>query len=252
MSTNSKKVIINKEYNPYILNSVVKRYWYWPLIFILIFTCFSYLFLRYTKAIYESSSLIQIENTDQAKQIIDVENINSKNNVSSEIELLKSQLLFEKAIDKLNMNVSLFSKGKILTEELYLMSNFNVQPYSLNDSTLCNIPIYVKLDKEKVYLTYTFNGLKYSVNGNLNTNIKNKHFNVVIKSSNIKDFQISSDANKLYFTFNEKGSLVERLLPGLIINPINLDAKTIQISYQSYNPVLCNDIVRVVTEAFFE
>ena len=162
MATNSKKVIINKEYNPYILNSVVKRYWYWPLFFVFIFTCFAYLFLRYTKAIFESSSLIQIENTDQAKQIIAVENINSKNNVSSEIELLKSQLLFEKAIEKLNMNVSLFSKGKILTEELYLMSSFNVQPYALNDSTLCNVPIYVKFENGKVNLSYTFNSKKYS------------------------------------------------------------------------------------------
>ncbi len=252
MGTSSKKVIINKEYNPYILNSVVKRYWYWPLFFVFIFTCFAYVFLRYTKAIFESSSLIQIENTDQAKQIIDVENINSKNNVSSEIELLKSQLLFEKAIDKLNMNVSLFAKGKILTEELYLLSTFNVQPYSLSDSTLCNVPIYVKLENKKVNLSYTFNGIKYAVSGNLNSNIISKHFNIVIKSSNIDEFQISSDANKLYFTFNEKGTLVERLLPGLIITPINLEAKTIQISYQSYNPVLCNDIVRVVTEAFFE
>lgn len=90
-----------------------------------------------------------------------MENINSKSNVSSEIELLKSQFLFEKAIDKLNMNVSLFSKGKILTEEMYRTSSFNVQPYSLNDSALCNVPIYVEyMGNNRIRLNYELHGQK--------------------------------------------------------------------------------------------
>lgn len=252
MSTSERKFIINKDYNPHILRSVIRRYWYWPIMFVLLFICFAFIYLRYTKAIFASNSLIQIENTDQGKEILDLENINSKNNVSSEIELLRSQFLFEKAIDKLNMNVSLFSKGKILTEEMYHMSSFNVQPYSLSDSTLCNVPIFIEFEDNIVNLKYVFNGVNYALSGKLNENLKNQHFNIVIKSSDPEGFREASNDNKLYFTFNEKQALVKRLLPGLIIVPINIEAQTVQISYQSYNPVLCNDLVNAVTEAFFE
>jgi hypothetical protein len=253
VGSSERKIIINKEYNPHILSSVLRRNWYWPLAFIFLFFCFAFLYLRYTKAIYSSNTLIQIENKDQAKEVLNMENINSKSNVSSEIELLKSQFLFEKAIDKLNMNVSLFSKGKILTEEMYRTSSFNVQPYSLSDSALCNVPIYVEYTgNNRIRLNYELHGQKISLDGSLNDVIQNSHFKIVVKTASIGAFKFASEANQLYFVFNERKALIDRLLPGLIIVPINLEAKTIEISYQAYNPVLCNDIVSAITSAFFE
>ena len=39
--------------------------------------------------------VIQIDNEDNARDIIDIENINSKqNDISSEVELMRSQLMF--------------------------------------------------------------------------------------------------------------------------------------------------------------
>ena len=62
--------------------------------------------------------IIQLGNKDNAKDIIEVENINMKGeDISPDIELLRSQFLFEKAIQLINFNVSFYAKGQFLTEE---------------------------------------------------------------------------------------------------------------------------------------
>jgi len=244
--------IINKEFNPQLLRSVIRRYWYWPVLFIFFFSGLAFFYLRYTKSVYESSTVIQIENTDQGKEILAVENINSKNNISSEVELMRSQFLFEKAIDKLNMNVSLFSKGKILTEEMYRMSPFNVQPFELLDSALCGLPVNIHYENGTVKLNYSFQGQNYSASGKLESHIRSKHFDVVFKANDLQGFANSSRENQLYFTFNNRASLTQRLLPNMTIVPVDVAAKTIQISYRGNNPMLCNDIIQAVSTAFFE
>jgi tyrosine-protein kinase Etk/Wzc len=247
-----KKILINKDFNPFILQSVLTRYWYWPIVFIIVMVTLAFTYLRYTKSLYESMTIVQIEDKDQGKEILAVENINKSSSISKEIELLKSELLFEKAVQKLNMNVSLFSKGKILTEELYHSSSFNVQPYFLKDSSLCGVPIYVSYTNNQVELSYLHGGNKKSVQGKLDQHIINEDFDVVFKSSDLESLKDALNENQLYFIFNSPKELIQRLLPNLMIQIVDPEAKTIQISYRSYNPKLCNDIVDVVTKAFFE
>ncbi len=62
------------------------------------FASFAYIYLRYTKPTFESSMILQLGDKDNAKDILDIENINSRDNeLSSVVELLRSELLFERA-----------------------------------------------------------------------------------------------------------------------------------------------------------
>jgi capsular exopolysaccharide synthesis family protein len=197
--------------------------------------------------------VLQIGSQDNAKDILSVENVNAKtDNVSSEIELLKSQFLFEKAVERINYNVSLFSKGQLLTEERYNTSSFNVQPYSLLDSGLINLPVFVDFDGKQVTLTYDFNGNKNKVSGKLGQHLKNQHFDVVIKVSSLDFFKEDSDENELYFTFNSVESFASRMLPNLSVQALDPVAKTIQIKFQNNSALLCRDITLGVAEAFME
>ena len=88
--------------------------------------------------------VIQLSDKDNAKDVLNIENINSRNNqLSSIVELLRSELLFNRAVKSLSLNVSLYSRGKVLTEEKYLKSSFYIQPYELKDSSLINQEITV-------------------------------------------------------------------------------------------------------------
>ena len=105
--------------------------------FVLIFGLLAVSYLRYTKPVYESSMVMQLSDQDDAKEVLNIENMNSRNHqISGVVELLRSELLFERAIESLNLNISLYSRGEILTEEKYLSSSFHVQPYALNDSSM--------------------------------------------------------------------------------------------------------------------
>lgn len=239
--------IVNKSYDPLILRTVLRRNWWWPLLFIFVMTLIGFFYLRYTKPTYESSLVLQLSDEDNAKSVLNIENINTQTNqLSSSVELLRSELLFEQAIASLNMNVSLFSRGKILTEEKYLSSTFNVQPYALNDSSLVNKEILVSFDGNEVTLSYNKNGENRTVQGKLGEHLVTNDFDIVVKATNDDSFKEASVENELYFVFNSDKSLASRLIGGLNVQPIDNNAKTIAVSYQGYNPKLCHDVALAV------
>ena len=246
-----KGFIINKDYDPLILQTIVKRYWWWPVLFVGVFLTLSYFYLRYTKPTYESTMIIQIDNEDNAKDIIDVENINSRQgDISSEVELMRSQLLFEKAIQRVNYNVSLYSKGKVLIEEKYNSSTFNVLPFNLKDSLLVGVPIFVDYDGSIITLSYTHLGKKNELQGKLDSHLENDHFDLVVKSANVNELINDASENELYFTFNSIQSFAARYLPNLQVVPIDPVAKTIQVIFRGNNPQLCHDLTLAIAEAF--
>lgn len=247
-----KVKIVNKEFDIQILLTVLRRFWWIPVLFISILWVVAFLYLRYTKPTYESNMMIQLGSQDNAKDIMEIEGINrGDDNMSAEVELLKSQLVFYKAISRLNLHVSLFSKGAVLTEEKYKTGMFNVQPYELKDSSLVDIPIILTADdNNNLYLDYVHQGIKYGVKGKLNEHLISKHFDVVIKSKSIKDLRHALGINQLYFQFNNAFNLTNRLLTGLEVIPINEQAKTIQIKYTGQNPQFCHDICFEVANVF--
>lgn len=253
MNSFQKSLIINKGYNPHLLRSVLRKYWFLPILFIALFVSLAFLYLRYTKMTYKSTSVIQIEKKDQGKEILDLESITQQESkISSEIELLRSDFLFSKAVDRLNMNISLFSKGNVLTEELYHLSTFNIIPFDLKDSSLCNIPIFIQATNKTVKLNYIFQGKQYHVEGNIEEHLSNKHFDVIFKLIDKKSFNELQSQNEIYFTFNEKKGLNKRLIQGLEVEPADENAQTILITYKGINPLLCHDIITALTNTFFE
>ena len=252
MNSVQQSLIINKGYNPHLLRAVLRKFWFLPLFAIGIFLTLGFLYLRYTKMVYKSSSIIQIEKKDQGKEVLDLANSTQETNISAEIELLKSEFLFEKAISRLNLNVSLFSKGNVLTEELYHLSAFNIVPFVLKDSSLCNVPIYITTQGNNVTLSYDFQGKQHSTTGKVGSHISNKHFDVVFKEISKKSFVELQSQNKLFFTFNEQKSLIKRLLIGLEVQAVDPEAQTILINYKGNNPLLCHDIIVSLTSSFFE
>jgi capsular exopolysaccharide synthesis family protein len=250
----NKGIIINKSYDPHILRTVLKRYWWWAALFVLAFATLAFIYLRYTKPTYESSMVLQLGDEDNAKDVLDIENINSRDNdLSSVVELLRSELLFERALNKLNLNVSLYSRGEILTEEKYLSSAFNIQPYELSDSSIINQEIGVSSKgNSKIELTYVKNGRRKKLRGKLNERLKNRDFDVVVKAADPGDFHQVSQDNELFFIFNGREQLSNRLIQDLSVASIDPNAKTISISFRGHNAVLCRDVVNAVSKSFIE
>lgn len=249
MSTSN--FVVNKDFNTTIARVVIRRNWWLALVAIAAMGLLAFIYLRYTKPLYESRIVIQLGEKDKGKELLEIENINSKDNISSELELLRSELLFDYALEKLNLSVSVFSKGKFLTEEKYHQSTFAVLPFALNDSTLCAVPITVQAKNRQIKVQYTLNGKTFAFTTNQNNHLKTPHFDVVFKINSWRDFLADDNTNELYFTFNDRKELVKRLLPNLVVEPVDALAKTIEIKYIGSNAEFCHDVTQSIATAFF-
>ena len=77
-----------------------------------------YLYLRYTKEVYESVSIVQLNFESEASML----NITSPvvgEGLPEEIELLKSRLFFEKVAEAVNLDVTYVKYGRILDDERF-------------------------------------------------------------------------------------------------------------------------------------
>jgi tyrosine-protein kinase Etk/Wzc len=245
--------IVNKDFKPNILMLVLKRNWYFVPVLMLVFIFGAYLYLRYTPSEYESRSIIQLGDKDQGQEILDIKSFSEKKDLSTTIELLRSQFLFERTIRSMNFYISYFTKGSVLTEEKYLQSNFSIIPYVLHDSSLCDKPIFLTSKGGEYYLEYETNAKnKTSLKVNPEGLTKNMDFEISINILNEESLQIELDNNSVYFTFNNQSRLASRLRKDLTITALNPSAKTVEIAFRSRNAAMSKDIVKNHVVQFFE
>src|SRR6185437_2225542 len=114
----------------------------WVVLLISVSLSGAILYLRYTKPVYESSSIIKLDSRTQASAIgLGIGGREEGNSfsgnmsaLSGEIEVIKSQLVYEKVIKRMDLNVSYFAYGNILYEERYKTSPFFVEYKITNPS----------------------------------------------------------------------------------------------------------------------
>lgn len=245
-------LIINKEFNATILKNVLRKQWFKPIVLFILGLSISFIYLRYTKEKFESMATIQVIEEDRVKEVLGDQRITQRSNdVSKEVELLRSDILFSQMLSKLNLSVSIFSEGSVLTEDLYGFTPFSIIPYKLKDSTLCGTRINIETDDQnKIILKYQFNGAKYELKGNLNQKINNKHFEIVFRSADYGNFRQILKENRIYFTFNNQSILSNEMKDGLTITPLDPNAKTIQISFVHNNPKICSHVVQNLIDVY--
>jgi len=113
--------------------------------------------VRYTKPVFQSSSIIKLDIKSEAS-VLGLSNmgeVQNFNNLSSEIELLRSRLFFNKVLDEVNIDVSVYTIGNILNDEKYPFSPFKID-YQIHNGYYYDKPFYVDVLENNQYR------LKYS------------------------------------------------------------------------------------------
>jgi capsular exopolysaccharide synthesis family protein len=196
--------------------------------------------------------LIQISNEDQGADVLDFKNLNEESSISREIELLRSEYLFEKALSRLNLEVSLFAQGDVLTEKRYQQSTFDIHDINLKDSSITQVPIYVNpTEKGLVKLSLNKNGKKEEWLTEPNQLLETPYFKLTVYIEDWKHFVDDSETNDLYFKINNIDELANLYLSGLQVRAVDVSAKTIEISYQNTNAKLAQDVTKALGNAFF-
>src|SRR5688572_9190163 len=228
---------LNEEFDFKLFVIIAKKSAIWFGVFMFVSVMFAFLYLRYTAPIYEATSILKLSDENNAGVLLgQKENVFSEGTnqqIAGDIELIRSKIIAQRAINKLNLKISYYAKGTVLDLELYTSSPFEVQA-RIQDSSIFHKPIFIEFSDKNVFtLRFTYNGQKQEISNNkINEWIKLPfgEFNIHIRDfANISTQQRQFAQNAYYFMFIDEQYLINRIVRDLLVYPLNIEAKTIVV-----------------------
>ena len=104
------------------------NHWYLFAIFVFVALAIGYVVNRYTTSVYQTTGTVLIKNDVGFDPTVLLTSLNTgKSNVENEIEILRSYSLTERAVKKMNLEVTYTEKGRISVAEMYKTAPFEVE-----------------------------------------------------------------------------------------------------------------------------
>lgn len=230
------------------LKIIVRTNLVWIALIILFTNATAYFYLRYTKDLYESVSEIKLDVKQDATELGIREIVPERQNVniiSAEIETIKSKLFLSSVIDSLNLHVSYYSIGKILNTELHTSSPFFVQ-HQLTNPAYYDIPFLIEPTANGAYRLRV---PAYSVafEGEFDKPLTTRDFSLTIRKKASPAFE---PENQYSFVINSKQALLDYMLNNLTVEPLNVNANTIRVSFRDSNPIKAKDLVNSIDSLY--
>ena len=232
---------------------ILKKNILWIVLFIGLSLLGSFLYIRYTAPTYQSSSIIQIEKSNTANQILNVDNYYEIGDISAEIELLRSNLIAKNSISILPLEVSYFNQGQFLDFELYRTAPFRINVYE-KDSTAGSIKVYIDF-KNEANGTIRWGGKKNPISKDIQFGkfVKLPFGTIkvsVINFNLIKENRSEVKPQEYYFIINDLNVLARQLMSNIGVTVVNPSAKTISISVKDNNKLKAKEVVEVLIQEF--
>ena len=242
-STAAEGIDLNK------LKIAFRNNWLWILIIFFVVNFTAYLFIRYTKNLYESSSELKLDVKQEAtefgiKSAIEDQNLNL---ISGEIEIIQSRLFLSMILDSAKLDISYYSIGRVLNEELYQSLPFYVS-YSSNPRNLYNVPISFEQEQGNEF-TITIGDNGEAIRGRYNIPFTVNSVTLTI-SKNAEFAQ--GDEVGYFFVINSRDVLLDYLLTNLTAEPLNFNANTIRISFKDHNAYKAQDILNKIDTLYLQ
>jgi uncharacterized protein involved in exopolysaccharide biosynthesis len=229
------------------LLAVFRKNLIWVILIFISANLAAYLTIRYTRDLFESESELKLEIKRDAtdlgiKTIIDDQNLNI---VSGEIEQIKSKLFFNKLVDSMNLEISYYSVGKVLKDEMYKRSPYQVKTLKVNPAHY-DTPVFFDFQETNHFQ------IRVGENGKMTAGV----FGVPVRVDG-SEFEITktlfyeeNDGNNYHFILNSRASLTEYLSQNIQVDPLNFNANTIRISFQDHNALKAHEIVNKIDSLY--
>src|SRR5688572_27666196 len=100
----------------------------WIFLFFIMSFLLAFIYLRYSQPIYESKAVVQINEGNQAGDILKLNSIDENSNLIAEaIEQIRSKVFLRRVVELLDISVNYFSEGTFKNNELYHSSPYLVR-----------------------------------------------------------------------------------------------------------------------------
>lgn len=250
---------LNEEFDFKLFVTIAKKNAIWFGVFMFVSVMFAFLYLRYTAPIYEAVSMVKLSDDKNAGMLLGEDENMFGDNISKmagDIELIRSKIIAQRAIENLDLKISYYAKGTVLDYELYKASPFTVL-VNLKDSSIYQKPFFIEFQDINTFtIRYTYMGEKKELTNNKIKNwIKLPFADFII---DIRDFeniayqQKQFEQNAYYFIINNPQYVVDKIVKELVIVPINIEAGTILVKLKEKNSNKASDIVNNIVNEFID
>jgi capsular exopolysaccharide synthesis family protein len=228
------------------LKTILKKNLPWAILLISICVFVAFLYIRYTNVKFQSYAELKLNKRSEASVFgfnpLKEENSNL-NTLSGEVELIRSKLFLKQVINKLPLDVSYHVIGRFKNEERYKFTPFTVS-YEKSCASYGQ-KIYVDIiDKESFKLTTNPD------KENWTTQKFGEYFNFNGCSYKLETTSSFFNSEQLFFIISTPESLMSYVESKLSVAPENLNANTIKITFEDYNPYKVQAIVEQVSELY--
>ena len=232
------------------LGIVFRSNWILLLILFAAVNIAAYLVVRYTKNVYQSMSVLKLDFKEEATEFgIKAAMVEDQSYtlIAGEIEIIQSRLFLTRVLDAAKLDISYFSAGRVLDDELYQSQPFRVQ-YRIHRGNLLNTRINFRETNELEY-RLEIGETRTGINGHYDQWVKLDGIDVLItRNTNF----LKGDEVGYYFTINSKDALLSYLLNNLTAEPLNYNANTIQISFKDHNPFKATAILNTIDTTYLQ
>jgi capsular exopolysaccharide synthesis family protein len=227
------------------LKMIVRKNLVWILLVIAFTNVTAYLYLRYTKTVYEAESELKLDVKQDATEF-GIKNLQENQNlniISGEIEQITSKLFFNRVLDSVDLWVSYHSVGQVLVNEMYKSSPFKVQ-FSSTLHPYLNTPIYFNFTGPE---EFTLRVGDQVVLGTVGQKVSLMDLDLVIS----KTFHYTHyHEDDYFFILHSRDNLLNYLDSYTQVSPLNYEANTIRISFQDHNAFKARDIVNKIDSMY--
>lgn len=231
------------------LRIVVRSNWYWIVLIFFLVNAAAFLYIRYTKNVYESESSLKLDIKKDAtelgiKNMVEDQNVNL---LSGEIEIIQSELFLNHVLDKVNFEASFFSVGHLLNEELYRNAPATVTWFSKNHS-LYNTPIKFRETSPQGF-ELTLETSATTVSGLYNKLVAIDSLELIVARN---DHFRKGDELGYFIIIKSRDVLLKDISENLTAEPLNFNAKTVRISYTDYNPFKAQFVLNKIDTIYLQ
>ncbi|HEU5291929.1 MAG TPA: polysaccharide biosynthesis tyrosine autokinase [Cyclobacteriaceae bacterium] len=229
------------------LKIIIKNNLVWIVLIFILTNAAAFLYVRYTKEMYESVSEIKLDVKQDATELGIREFAQNQNLdlISGEIETIQSKLFLNNVIDSLDLFVQYFSIGQLLNYELYKSSPFTVK-FARLDHTFDNIPFYIEEINGTQFQLRVGEGGQV-VTGTFSEPLSIGSSELILSIKQGQEFQKGINYS---FIYSSREALLSYLLSNLTVEPLNFNAKTIKVSFKDNNPRKARDLVNGIDSLY--
>jgi capsular exopolysaccharide synthesis family protein len=232
----------------------------------LISTMLMFINLYFKPSIYSASTMIEVKSKPKSTTTSDILmgtlSLDDGAKVGKEVELFKTFLVNEKAINKVKLQVQYFKEEGYRDIELYENLSIEVSNIQLFDEAIVDKKIILtpkengfSLDVENGLLSYIKSFFNHDGYIHLDTNkvysfneeVKTQYFNL-----NVKKIGALNGAIKFTILGNNRKIYTDMVRDNLNVQQVGEEIPLIKISYEDTIPKRANDYISALTSSFIE